>query len=279
MARSGRPERNRAARSFRQLRRFYHIINTDRVFGTHSSLRFGYVGHMDHGVFETVAVEGFAAGALHQRTRFLRRKPLTGLPHRIFSRSPVSLIAPSLKIGIGAFRQKHPPGSLEIGAGFVEVGGGAILMFARMRAWIEAASPLPRILVVWAAAADRDRAGMHVAVVDVPTLLGGISRAAAGKFGHVPSKRGTCWRATASGYCRSRVSTGASHCSAAGVYTATMENLPTLAEWFATREHSGARLGTLTVRDSWESGISLNLSAFGVIMKFSLGLSNRWHGR
>jgi hypothetical protein len=41
------------------------------------------LGHMDHGVFETVAVEGFAAGALHQRTRFLRRKPLAGLPHRI----------------------------------------------------------------------------------------------------------------------------------------------------------------------------------------------------
>jgi hypothetical protein len=47
-----------------------------------------------------------------------------------------------------------------------------------------AASPLPRILVVRAAAADRDRAGVHVTVVDVPTLLGGIGRAAAGKFGH-----------------------------------------------------------------------------------------------
>ena len=36
MARPRRPGRNRAARSFRQLRRFYHIINTDRVFGTHN---------------------------------------------------------------------------------------------------------------------------------------------------------------------------------------------------------------------------------------------------
>src|SRR4029077_9504903 len=35
MARPGRPERNRAARSFRQLRRFHHVINTDKVFGTH----------------------------------------------------------------------------------------------------------------------------------------------------------------------------------------------------------------------------------------------------
>src|SRR6267378_559713 len=36
MARPGRPERNRAARSFRQLRRFHHVINSDKVFGTHN---------------------------------------------------------------------------------------------------------------------------------------------------------------------------------------------------------------------------------------------------
>jgi hypothetical protein len=33
--RQGRPERNRTARSFRQLRRFHHVINSDKVFGTH----------------------------------------------------------------------------------------------------------------------------------------------------------------------------------------------------------------------------------------------------
>src|SRR5512132_2587870 len=38
MARPGWPERNRAVRSFRQLRRFYHVINSDKVFGTHSGL-------------------------------------------------------------------------------------------------------------------------------------------------------------------------------------------------------------------------------------------------
>src|SRR5258705_12847723 len=36
MARPGWPERNKAARSFRQLRRFDHVINSDKVFGTHS---------------------------------------------------------------------------------------------------------------------------------------------------------------------------------------------------------------------------------------------------
>src|SRR6266446_3089136 len=38
MARPGWPERNRAARSFRQLRRFHHVINSDKVFGTHNRL-------------------------------------------------------------------------------------------------------------------------------------------------------------------------------------------------------------------------------------------------
>src|ERR1700733_15194274 len=38
MARPGRPERNRTARSFRQLRRFHHVINSDKVFGTHSNV-------------------------------------------------------------------------------------------------------------------------------------------------------------------------------------------------------------------------------------------------
>src|SRR5450631_3510283 len=36
MARPGRLERNRAARSFRQLRRFHHVINSNKVFGTHN---------------------------------------------------------------------------------------------------------------------------------------------------------------------------------------------------------------------------------------------------
>src|SRR5450631_1287100 len=32
---TGWPERNRAARSFRQFRRFHHVINSNKVFGTH----------------------------------------------------------------------------------------------------------------------------------------------------------------------------------------------------------------------------------------------------
>src|ERR1019366_7446462 len=41
MARPARPERSRSARSSRQLSRFYHSINLDRVFGTHTGLALG----------------------------------------------------------------------------------------------------------------------------------------------------------------------------------------------------------------------------------------------
>src|ERR1700675_4414691 len=108
----------------------------------------GDVGDVDQGILEAVAVEGFAAGALHQRTRFLRRKPLTGLPHRIFSRGPISLVTQGLKICFGPVRKKHPPGALEIGASLVEGGGRAILLLARLRSRIETAMPLPRILIM-----------------------------------------------------------------------------------------------------------------------------------
>src|ERR1700736_1347594 len=41
MAKPGRPMRNRTARSFSQLRRFRHAINSDKVFGTHKGQKFG----------------------------------------------------------------------------------------------------------------------------------------------------------------------------------------------------------------------------------------------
>jgi hypothetical protein len=44
-------------------------------------------------------------------------------------------------------------------------------------------------LLIRIAAADRDRADAHVTIVDVPAFLAGISRSAAGEFGHAPLKR------------------------------------------------------------------------------------------
>jgi EcoEI R protein C-terminal len=89
-------------------------------------------GHMDHGVFEMVAVEGFAAGAFHQGTRLLRRQLLTGFPHRIFPRCPVSLIAPLLKVCLSTVRQEHPPRGFKIGAGLVECGSRSVGAIAWM---------------------------------------------------------------------------------------------------------------------------------------------------
>ncbi len=111
------------------------------------------VGHVDHGVIEPMAIEHLAARAPHEGRWRLRRQLLAGLPHRIFPRDPVLCITPSLKIGLGSFRQKHLPRGLEIGAGLLEGRGGVALMFARMRSGIEAAMPFPWIFVMRVAAA------------------------------------------------------------------------------------------------------------------------------
>jgi hypothetical protein len=37
---------------------------------------------------------------------------------------------------------------------------------------------------MWDTRADRDRAGVHVTIVDAPAFFGGIGRSAAGKGGH-----------------------------------------------------------------------------------------------
>ncbi len=101
------------------------------------------VGHVDHGVIEPMAIEHLAARAPHEGRWRLRRQLLAGLPHRLFPLDPVPCITPSLKIGLGSFRQKHLPRGLEIGAGLLEGRSGVALMFARMRSGIEAAMPFP----------------------------------------------------------------------------------------------------------------------------------------
>jgi hypothetical protein len=63
-------------------------------------------------------------------------------------------------------------------------------MFAGMAARIEATIPAPRIGVMRNAGAHRDRAGLHVPVIDVPAFLAGMGRSAAGEGGHALLKRG-----------------------------------------------------------------------------------------
>jgi hypothetical protein len=62
-------------------------------------------------------------------------------------------------------------------------------MFTRIRAWIEAAAPLPLRGVVRIADALGDRPGVDVAIVDQPAFLTVISGPAAGEGGHTPLKR------------------------------------------------------------------------------------------
>ena len=64
-------------------------------------------------------------------------------PHRILTRRPIPLVAPRLKIGLPPVRQEHPPRLLEISAGPVERGRGAVGAFSRMGAGTEAAGPAP----------------------------------------------------------------------------------------------------------------------------------------
>jgi len=124
------------------------------------------VRHVHQHRLGAVHVEYLAAGTLHKTTARLagsiagRLKPLASIPQRIFSRGPISLIAPRLKIGLGAFRQEHLPCSLEIGSGLGEGRGGVGLMFTRMRARIEPAVPFPLIGIVRIADGLRNRTGV-----------------------------------------------------------------------------------------------------------------------
>src|SRR5216684_1053541 len=112
-------------------------------------------------------VEYLTAGTLAEATTRLARsiagrpQSLASVPQRIFSRGPIPLIAPRLEISLGSVCQKYFPRGFEIGTGLVERGSGAVLVFAWMRVWIKAAAPLPRILIMGAARADRDRSGVR----------------------------------------------------------------------------------------------------------------------
>ena len=96
------------------------------------------------------------------------------------------MIPPCLKVRLGALRQEDPPGGLKVGAGLIEVGGGAAGAFAGPAAGIEPAAPLPSRRSARIADALRDRADNHVAVMDAPALLRDVGIAAAGQAGHGP---------------------------------------------------------------------------------------------
>ena len=105
------------------------------------------VRHVHQHRLGAVHVEYLAAGAPPEaaarpaRSVAGRLKPLASIPQRIFSGGPISLIAPRLKIGLGAVRHEHLPCAFEIGAGLLEGRGGVGLMFARKRTRITVPEP------------------------------------------------------------------------------------------------------------------------------------------
>ena len=114
-----------------------------------------------------------------------RFKFLAGVPERIFALGPIPLIAPRLEIGLGAVRQKHAPCCLEVGAGLIEGGSGAVRAFSWMATGIKAAMSCPAIFIMGRAGTHRDDADADVTKIDVPTFVGRFQIAAAGEGEHV----------------------------------------------------------------------------------------------
>jgi hypothetical protein len=150
---------------------------------------------MNYGILQKMAVKDHSARAFHEdaarlpRLPFIRRKLLAGVPECVFSRGPIALSAPRLKIGGGSLREKRRPRLFKISAGFRKCWRGSVGMLARMTAGIKTAVPLPRVRIVGVSSSDRYRPGVHVAVIDMPAFVAGVWGAAAGEFGHDALKR------------------------------------------------------------------------------------------
>src|ERR1017187_10666149 len=85
MARPARPERSRSARSSRQLSRFYHSINLDRVFGTHTHQRLTKTGEQQKTappLQNRTAFDFFATDCLLPCTNYSSRSPFRWLSQR-----------------------------------------------------------------------------------------------------------------------------------------------------------------------------------------------------
>ena len=114
-------------------------------------------------------------------------------PHGGFMHVPIPRITPHLEIGLRALRQEHLPSLFELCAGVVECRRRSVLMFAGMRAGIEAAAPFPKVGVVRVADARGDGAGSDIAIIDLPALVAGGLRIDGGlalACGHSSAGRG-----------------------------------------------------------------------------------------
>jgi hypothetical protein len=101
------------------------------------------------------------------------------------------LVAPFLKIDLGAGRQETLPGLLEIGARVFEIHGRSVGVLARIAARIEAANPFPLIDIERHTWADGDRAYVNVTEIDVPAVrVSGVSAAGQFHLGSLAAREG-----------------------------------------------------------------------------------------
>jgi hypothetical protein len=107
--------------------------------------------------------------------------------HSVLPRCPGTLSAVPFKIGLGPLWQEDAPGFVKACPRLIKRRSGAVGVLAGMTARVEAATPFPRIFVMWDTGADRDRADTDIAIVDVPSLNVGFRIAATGEGGHLTS--------------------------------------------------------------------------------------------
>jgi hypothetical protein len=85
------------------------------------------------------------------------------------------------------------PGNLEIGAGIVESSGCASTVLAWPGAGVKSAISAPLVHINGDATEARNRADMHIAIIDMPSVLA-LRISATGQVRHGPLKRRWGWR-------------------------------------------------------------------------------------
>ena len=96
----------------------------------------------------------------------IRWHPLAAIQAAILFRSPIALIAPGLKVGLGSLWQIDARGRLERRAGLLERVSGAAALLAGIAARVEPAQPFPLRLGIRIAAGARNGADVDIAVMD-----------------------------------------------------------------------------------------------------------------
>jgi predicted GNAT family acetyltransferase len=120
MARPGRPERSRTARSSRQLRRFHHVINSDKIFGTHTGVAnlSNTNAVLDNAIWSSLTTRhsNIAEGNGRARRYPIGVSPLGAIQDESDAsfEALASLLRPNEEIALGSLTETWPVGGLEV---------------------------------------------------------------------------------------------------------------------------------------------------------------------